>query len=95
MRAYQLVGFTPARDRLLLHRHHPRAAHPHAEVVGTSVQQIIDLGGSVSQGPDSELLSVSKEFTVYTSVARCWRDGCRGLARRPRASAYRILNFLE
>ena len=48
-RAYQLVGFTPDRDLRYIEIN--RALRIlHAEVVGATVQQIIDLGGSVSQG---------------------------------------------
>jgi hypothetical protein len=69
-RAYQLVGFTPDRD--LRYVEINRALRVvHSTIVSSTIQNIASLGGTVAQDPQSELLTVNREFTVSICIARC------------------------
>ncbi len=70
LRAYELVGFTPDRDyryveiNRALRRMHPR-------IVAETIAGIEQIGGLVEQLPESDLLTINREFTVSIVVARC------------------------
>ncbi len=74
IRAYQMVGFTPERDykyleiNKILRRMHP-------EIVKKTEQQIVDLGGTVTRDPVTDLLTVNEEFTVSIALSRCHSIG--------------------
>lgn len=72
VRAYRLVGYTPARDyqyieinRLL------RQLHP--TVVSDTESQMEALGGKVRRHGDTDLLRINDEFDVSLVLARCQR----------------------
>jgi DNA invertase Pin-like site-specific DNA recombinase len=79
LRAYTLVGYSPARDydyvavnRVL------RAMHP--QIVVDTVEAIRDGGGSVSIDPTNDLLTVNHEFTASIVISRCI-ELCSGARR--------------
>ena len=70
LRAYTLVGYSPARDydyveinRVL------RTMHP--QVVADAVEAIEHGGGDVSVDPTTDLLTVNGEFTASIVISRC------------------------
>lgn len=70
LRAYQMVGFSPDRDyryieiNRVLRRMYPK-------IVNDTISGIEDAGGSVVQDPDTDLLTVNREFTASIVVVRC------------------------
>ncbi len=70
LRAYQLVGFTPAQDysyvaiNKMLRKLHPA-------VVASTTEEITRVGGTVKQDADNGLLTVNDEFTASIVIARC------------------------
>jgi len=70
LRAYQLVGYAPARDYdyLAINRE-LRAMHP--QVVSETVDAISQQGGTVSVDPRNDLLTVNHEFTASIVISRC------------------------
>ena len=79
LRAYQLVGYTPARDyRYLELNRLLRRMHP--QVIGDVEGRVAALGGHVVRDPITDLIDVNREFTVSVVLARCRRtaaDACR------------------
>jgi DNA invertase Pin-like site-specific DNA recombinase len=70
LRAYQLVGFTPARDyRYIEINRALRQMHP--GVVATTILEIQHVGGHVAQDPATDLLTINGEFTASIVIARC------------------------
>ena len=70
LRAYQLVGFTPDRDyRYIEINRALRELHP--GVMAETVAQIEKVGGQVDRDPDTDLLTVNREFTASIVIARC------------------------
>lgn len=70
LRAYSLVGYTPARDfRYIQINRALRARYP--EVVGSAVSGIRSAGGEVSQDQKTDLLTVNREFTASIVIVRC------------------------
>lgn len=70
VRAYQLVGYAPARDYRYLETNRAlRELHP--EVVTSVIADIVGAGGQVERDPLSDLLSVNCEFTASVVIARC------------------------
>jgi hypothetical protein len=70
IRAYHMVGFTPARDyRFLEVNRYIRSVHP--QIVAQTEKQIIDLGGTVTRDPATDLLDVNHEFSVSIVLGRC------------------------
>jgi len=70
IRAYQLVGFTPARDYQYVEINRA-LRRVHADVIGEVLAAIEDLGGRVEQNAETDLLTVNGEFTTSIVVARC------------------------
>ena len=70
LRAYQLVGFTPDRDyRYVEINRTLRRMHP--QIVADTVTGIRQAGGLVEQDPESDLLTINREFTASIVVVRC------------------------
>ena len=80
LRAYTLVGFSPAHDyRYLEINRALRQMHP--EVVNAVIDGIRNAGGRVLQDSDTDLLWVNGEFTaslVVVQSGRRARDRCAG-----------------
>jgi len=70
LRAYQLVGYSPAHDYsyIAINR---RLRELHPKIVSTTIAEIARVGGSVSQAAQSGLLTVNGEFTGSIVIARC------------------------
>jgi DNA invertase Pin-like site-specific DNA recombinase len=70
VRAYQLVGYAPARDYRYLETNRAlRELHP--DVVASVITDIVAAGGQVERDPLNDLLSVNCEFTASVVIARC------------------------
>ena len=70
LRAYQLVGFTPARDyRYIEINRHLRRLHP--DVLSTVITGIERSGGTAMTDAATDLFTVNGEFTVSLVVVRC------------------------
>jgi hypothetical protein len=70
LRAYQLVGYAPARDYdYLAVNRELRAMHP--QIVSETVAAISQQGGTVSVDPTNDLLTVNHEFTASIVISRC------------------------
>jgi DNA invertase Pin-like site-specific DNA recombinase len=70
LRAYALVGFTPAHDyRYLETNRSLRRLHP--SVVQSIIDGVLASGGSVIQSPDTDLLWINSEISVAVVIARC------------------------
>jgi hypothetical protein len=70
LRAYSLVGYTPARDfRYIQINRALRARYP--EVVGSAASGIRSAGGEVSQDQKTDPLTVNREFTTSIVIVRC------------------------
>ncbi|WP_239020435.1 recombinase [Novacetimonas pomaceti] len=69
LRAYALVGFSPARDyRYLEINRKLRALHP--TVIAKIISGIGSVGGRVTSDPLTDLLTVNDEFTVSVAIMR-------------------------
>jgi DNA invertase Pin-like site-specific DNA recombinase len=70
LRAYKLVGFTPARDyRYIEINRALRRMYP--QVVGDTIAGIVKAGGEALQDPDTDLIRINREFTASIVLARC------------------------
>lgn len=70
LRAYSLIGFLPRRDYSYLEINRAlRRRHP--EVLSEIQSGIEQAGGSVCRDPDTDLLTVNREFTASLAIARC------------------------
>ena len=70
IRAYELVGYSPARDYRYIETNRVlRALHP--DVVKEVISGIEMAGGSVRKDPISDLLHINEEFTAALVIARC------------------------
>lgn len=70
VRAYELVGYTPARDYRYIETNRAlRALHP--EIVSQVIADIEKQGSSVRQDPVSDLLHINEEFSASLVIARC------------------------
>jgi hypothetical protein len=70
IRAYGLVGYTPARDyRYIEINRYLRRMHP--EMVADVIANIERLGGVVDRDRDSDLLTINGEFSASLVLARC------------------------
>ncbi len=79
LRAYRLVGFTPAQDyRYLEINKALRRLHP--DVVSDILRGIADVGGSAVLDPDTDLVRVNDEFALSIVLAR-YRRTAAGSAR--------------
>ena len=70
VRAYQLVGYTPARDYQYIEVNRwLRRLHP--GIVAQTEEQMVALGGRVRLDPATDLLHVNEEFRASIVLARC------------------------
>lgn len=70
VRAYQLVGYTPARDYQYIEVNRwLRRMHP--TIVAQTEEQMVALGGRVRLDPATDLLNVNDEFRASIVLARC------------------------
>jgi len=78
VRAYQLVGYSPARDYRYIETNRAlRAVHP--EIVATVIDDIVGAGGQVKRDPISDLLRVNGEFSASVVIVRCHESSAGGL----------------
>jgi DNA invertase Pin-like site-specific DNA recombinase len=78
VRAYQLVGYTPARDYRYIETNRTlRALHP--DVVDQVIADIEQQGGAVRRDPISDLLHINEEFSASLVIARCHVSAAGGL----------------
>ncbi|GAA5056412.1 recombinase family protein [Erythrobacter westpacificensis] len=69
-RAYELVGYTPARDYSYIEINRAlRAMYP--GIVASVINDIEGQGGEIERDPVSDLLRINEEFTVALVIARC------------------------
>jgi len=72
LRAYTLVGFAPDHDYRYLETNRTlRAMHP--GIVGAVLEGIEHVGGSVVRDPDTDLLTINREFTASVVIVRCFQ----------------------
>jgi DNA invertase Pin-like site-specific DNA recombinase len=72
IRAYQMIGYRPARDyRYIEINRALRDMHP--AVVANAIAEIRSAGGEVKQDPKTDLLRINAEFTASIVVVRCFR----------------------
>ncbi len=72
VRAYQLIGYTPARDYGFIETNRNlRAMHP--KVVEETIGLLRKLGATVERDEDTDLLTVNREFTASLVLSRCRR----------------------
>jgi DNA invertase Pin-like site-specific DNA recombinase len=70
VRAYQMIGYSPARDyRYIEVNRVLRALHP--QVVTKVVSDIEEAGSSVRLDPIDELLHINEEFSASLVISRC------------------------
>jgi DNA invertase Pin-like site-specific DNA recombinase len=78
VRAYQLVGYTPARDYRYIETNRTlRALHP--DVVNQVIADIEHQGSAVRRDPISDLLHINEEFSASLVIARCHISAAGGL----------------
>jgi Recombinase len=78
VRAYQLVGYTPARDYRYIETNRAlRALHP--DVVNQVIADIEHQGSAVRRDPISDLLHINEEFSASLVIARCHISAAGGL----------------
>lgn len=83
LRAYRLVGFRPRRDyRYIAINRELRRIHP--EVVEEVLIGISAAGGSASQDPTTDIVTVNGEFTLSLVIVRCTRTPAGSLRWRVR-----------
>lgn len=79
LRAYTLIGYTPARDyRYVETNRFLRSLYP--GLVSDTVAKIEQAGSPVFCDPETDLLTINDEFTVSLVIARCMTTG-RGALR--------------
>ena len=70
LRAYQLVGFSPARDYRYIETNRAlRVLHP--EVVAGAINNIRAAGANVERDQHTDLLHINSEFTASLVIVRC------------------------
>lgn len=70
LRAYELIGYRPARDWRYLETNR-QLRLMHADVVASTILGIEAIGGDVSVAPRTDLLLVNEEVTLSVIIARC------------------------
>jgi len=70
LRAYQLVGYTPAQDYSYI-AINKRLRELHPKIVSATIEEISRVGGTVTRAPQESLLTVNGEFTASIVIARC------------------------
>jgi len=78
VRAYQMVGYSPARDyRYIESNRALRALHPN--IVSEVVDEIGAAGAVVERDQATDLLHINHEFTASIVIARCHQTAAGGL----------------
>jgi DNA invertase Pin-like site-specific DNA recombinase len=78
LRAYTLVGFSPDHDyRYLETNRKLRALHP--GIVTTIMAGVENAGGTVTQDPVTDLLTINQEFSASIVIVRCFQTGAGSL----------------
>ncbi|RJE82578.1 recombinase family protein [Paracoccus onubensis] len=78
LRAYALVGFSPDRDyRYIEINRKLRALHP--TVVDEVLAGLRQAGGTVTQDPLTDILTINDEFTATIVIARCFHTSAGSL----------------
>ena len=70
LRAYQLVGYTPARDYRYININ-KRLRSLHSDIVGSVTRGIAEAGGKIDDSQGLDRLVINNEFTASIVVARC------------------------
>jgi len=70
IRAYQLIGFSPARDFAYIELNRT-LRRIHAVQCEKLLAEIRNTGASVRQDPETDLFTINNEFTLSLIVARC------------------------
>jgi DNA invertase Pin-like site-specific DNA recombinase len=74
LRAYSLVGFAPDRDfRYLEINRQLRQMYP--DVIADTIAGLEAAGGDVTQDPETDLLTINREFTASLVIMRCFETG--------------------
>ncbi len=76
-RAYTLVGYTPDRDYAYLEINRV-LRQAHAEHVAQIIRKLKEIGASVEQDADTELLTINRDFTSALVLSRCQRTAAGG-----------------
>lgn len=71
VRAYQLIGYAPARDYRFIEINRV-LRDMHAAAVDTTIAGIEAAGGSVERDAETDLIRVNDEFTASIVIARCF-----------------------
>ncbi|MDE3015749.1 MAG: recombinase family protein [Pseudomonadota bacterium] len=79
IRAYQLIGFTPAHDYRYIEINR-RLRQLHGDIVKDTIAKIEQLGGKVRIEPQTELLVINEELKCSLVICRC---------QQTQAAAYR------
>lgn len=74
LRAYSLVGFKPDRDYRYIEIN-KRLRGMHSDIIRDTVSGVEAVGGQVNCDPQSDILTINKEFTVSIVIARCMQTG--------------------
>lgn len=74
IRAYKMIGYIPGYDYSFLEIN-KRLRELHPQVVERVISGIVDIGGSVSQDEETDLLEVNNEFTASLIISRCKHTG--------------------
>jgi len=72
LRAYELVGYHPARDYRYVETNRAlRSIYP--EIVSQTIESIQGVGAAVSMDPLSDILTINGEFTASIVIVRCFK----------------------
>ena len=69
-RAYELVGYTPARDYSYLAINRALRAL-HAEQLTSITDNLAEVGATVNRDAITDILTINEEFTIALNIARC------------------------
>jgi DNA invertase Pin-like site-specific DNA recombinase len=79
LRAYELVGYHPARDYRYVETNRAlRSMYP--QIVAQTIDRIQEAGGSVSMDPLTDILNINNEFTASLVIVRSFKTSS-GLLR--------------
>lgn len=71
VRAYELIGYSPARDYRFIEINRTLRAM-HSDIVAETLRGIEAVGGSVELDHETDLLSINREFTASIVISRCF-----------------------
>jgi hypothetical protein len=78
VRAYQLIGYSPARDYRYIEANRILRVF-HGDEIERVIGEVTRLGGSVARNPTTDLLTINAEFTASVVIARCRETSSGGL----------------